>query len=86
MVYVQNMRGEPLMPCKEAKARKLLNNKRATVVQRTPFVIRLTFECEDQIQPITLGVDAGSKHIGLSATTEKTELYTAVHYQTCQDQ
>lgn len=77
MVYVQNMRGEPLMPCKEAKARKLLNNKSATVVQRTPFVIRLTFECEDQIQPITLGVDAGSKHIGLSATTEKTELYTA---------
>ena len=26
-------------------------------------------------QPITLGVDAGSKHVGLSASTEKRELY-----------
>ena len=77
MVYVQNVHGMPLMPCKEAKARKLLKNNRATVVQRTPFTIRLTFECEDQTQPITLGVDAGSKHIGLSATTEKKELYAA---------
>lgn len=75
MVYVQNVHGMPLMPCKEAKARKLLKNNRAMVVQRTPFTIRLTFECEDRTQPITLGVDAGSKHIGLSATTEKAELY-----------
>ena len=64
MVYVQNVHGEPLMPCKEAKARKLLKNYRATVAQRTPFVIRLTFECENQTQPITLGVDAGSKIAG----------------------
>lgn len=77
MVYVQNIHGEPLMPCKEAKARKLLKNNKAMIVQRTPFIIRLTFECENITQPITLGVDAGSKHIGLSATTEKKELYAA---------
>ena len=77
MVYVQNIHGKPLMPCKEAKARKLLKYNRAVVIQRTPFVIQLTFECENQTQPITLGVDAGSKHIGLSATTEKEELYAA---------
>lgn len=35
------------------------------------------FACENQTQDITLGVDAGSKHIGLSATTEKKELYAA---------
>lgn len=28
-------------------------------------------------QPITLGVDAGYKHVGLSASTEKAELYTS---------
>ena len=28
-------------------------------------------------QPVTLGVDAGSKTIGLSASTKKQELYTA---------
>lgn len=77
MVYVQNIHGEPLMPCKEAKARKLLKHNKAVAIRRTPFVIRLTFECENQTQPITLGVDAGSKHIGLSATTEKKELYAA---------
>ena len=26
MVYVLNIKGQPIMPCKEAKARKLLKN------------------------------------------------------------
>lgn len=77
MVYVQNIHGDPLMPCKEAKARKLLKSQRAYVVKRMPFTIQLTFACENKTQPITLGVDAGSKHIGLSATTENKELYAA---------
>lgn len=65
------------MPCKEAKARKLLRSNRAKIVKYEPFTIQLLFDCEDQTQPITLGVDAGSKHIGLSATTETQELYSA---------
>lgn len=77
MVYVLNMQGQPLMPCKESKARKLLRDNLAIVVKREPFTIQLIFECENQTQDITLGVDAGSKHIGLSATTNKKELYAA---------
>lgn len=77
MVYVLNIEGKPLMPCKEAKARKLLKQNKAKIVKREPFTIQLLFECENQTQNITLGVDAGSKHIGLSATTEKKELYVA---------
>ena len=77
MVYVLNIEGKPLMPCKEAKARKLLKQNKAKIAKREPFTIQLLFECENQIQNITLGVDAGSKHIGLSATTEKKELYAA---------
>lgn len=77
MVYVLNIEGKPLMPCKEAKARKLLKQNKAKIVKREPFTIQLLFECENQTQNITLGVDAGSKHIGLSATTEKKELYAA---------
>lgn len=77
MVYVLNIEGKPLMPCKEAKARKLLKQNKAKIVKREPFVIQLLFECENQTQDITLGVDAGSKHVGLSATTEKKELYAA---------
>lgn len=77
MVYVLNIEGKPLMPCKEAKARKLLKQNKAKVHKREPFTIQLLFVCENQTQDITLGVDAGSKHIGLSATTEKKELYSA---------
>lgn len=78
MVYVLSIKGSPLMPCKEAKARKLLKINRAKIYKREPFTIQLLFECENETQDIALGVDAGSKHIGLSATTEKKELYSAV--------
>lgn len=77
MVYVLNIQNKPLMPCKEAKARKLLRDNLARVIKREPFTIQLIFECENQVQDITLGVDAGSKIIGLSATTNKKELFSA---------
>ena len=74
-VYVLNKHGEPLMPCSPRKARLLLKQKKACVVKRTPFTIKLLYGSTGYKQPITLGVDAGSKHIGISATTEKYELY-----------
>ena len=77
MVYVLNIEGKPLMPCKEAKARKLLKENKAKIYKKEPFTIQLLFTCENQTQDITLGVDAGSKHIGLSATTKEKELYAA---------
>ena len=77
MVYVINKNGKPLMPCKEAKARHLLRDKKAKVVKKIPFTIQLLFDCEENIQPISLGIDAGSKHIGVSATTESKVLYEA---------
>ena len=77
MVYVLNKEGKPLMPCKEAKARHLLKQNKAKVVKKIPFTIQLLFDCENITQPVTLGVDAGSKHIGLSATTETKALYEA---------
>jgi len=77
MVYVISIEGKPLMPCKEAKARKLLRDNKAKVIKRTPFTIQLLFVCENITQPITLGIDAGSKKIGISATTETKELYAS---------
>ena len=70
-VYVLNQYGEPLMPCSPRKARILLQQKKAKVVKRTPFTIQLLYGSSGYKQPISLGVDAGTKHIGLSATTEK---------------
>lgn len=77
MVYVINKNGNPLMPCKEAKARHLLKDKKAKVVKKIPFTIQLLFDCEENVQPISLGIDAGSKHIGVSATTETKVVYEA---------
>lgn len=74
-VYVLNNHSEPLMPCSPRKARVLLKNKKACVVKRTPFTIKLLYGSAGYKQPITLGVDAGSKHVGLSASTEARELY-----------
>jgi len=72
MVYVLNKNGQPLMPTERyGKVRRLLKESKAVVVKRCPFTIKLTYETEDIVQPVTLGVDAGSKHIGLSATTKK---------------
>lgn len=74
-VYVLNMHGEPLMPCSPRKARLLLKEGKARVVKRTPFAIKLLYGSAGYKQPVTLGVDAGSKHVGLSACTESRELY-----------
>ena len=65
------------MPCSPAKARLLLKEKKAIVKRRTPFTIQLTIATGEARQPVTLGVDSGYKHIGLSATTEKAELYAS---------
>ena len=75
-VYVLNKHGEPLMPCSPGKARLLLKQQKACVVKRTPFTIKLLHGSAGHKQPVTLGVDAGSKHVGLSASTEKRELYS----------
>ena len=78
MVYVLNQDGQPIMPTvNHAKVRVLLKNGKAKVIKRCPFTIQLLYPCDNQTQPISLGVDAGSKHIGVSATTESKELYSA---------
>lgn len=76
-VYVLNMRNEPLMPTTPARARKMLRDGRAVVKKRTPFTIKLTVPTKEYKQDIALGIDAGSKTVGVSASTEKEELYTS---------
>ena len=44
------------------------------MVKKTPFTIQLLYNSTRYTQPVALGVDAGSKHIGLSASTETKEL------------
>lgn len=78
MVYVINKQGQALMPTERfGKVRRLLKNSLAHVVCRIPFTIQLDYDTTDYTQPVSLGVDAGSKHIGISATTSEKEMYAA---------
>lgn len=78
MVYVLSASGKPLMPTqRHGRVRHLLERGEAKVVRRTPFTIQLTYETAERTQPITLGVDAGSKTVGISATTESKEVFAA---------
>ena len=74
-VFVLSVNGQPVMPCKPRKARILLRNGLAKVVKRTPFTIQLNHRTKEYVQDISLGVDSGYKHIGVSATTTKYELF-----------
>ena len=76
MVYVLSQNGQPLMPTENhAKVRVLLKQRKAKVVKKCPFTIQLQYESTTHTQEINLGIDAGSKTIGVSATTETKVLY-----------
>lgn len=78
MVYVISQDGQPLMPTdRHGKVRRLLKSGKAKVVKRCPFTIQLLYNSTDYTQEISLGIDAGSKHIGVSATTQNRVLYEA---------
>lgn len=78
MVYVLSKTGQPIMPTMDhRKVRLLLKTNKAKVVRRTPFTIQMLGISHCYTQPVVLGVDAGNKTIGLSASTEKQELFTA---------
>jgi len=77
MVYVISKNGKPLMPTKRyGKVRRLLKQKLAKVVKREPFTIQLLYDTTDYTQDVTAGIDIGSKTVGVSAVTEKEELFS----------
>jgi hypothetical protein len=78
MVYVLNKNNQPLMPTdRHGKVRRLLKEKKAKVVKRTPFTIKLLFDTMDYVDVLTLGVDSGSKTIGISVSSKSKEYYSA---------
>ena len=79
-VYVKNQDGTALMPCTEAKARKLLEAKKAKTVGYRPFTIQLCWQCEGQVQDITCGIDKGSSVTGLACVSNGMVLLAAEIY------
>jgi hypothetical protein len=49
-VYVKNHDGAALMPCTQAKARKLLQTGKAKIVDYRPFTIQLAWQYEGQFR------------------------------------
>lgn len=73
LVYVLDKNEQPLMPTHNgAKVRVLLKQKRAKVVSECPFTIRLLYESTSFTQPLTLGVDTGSKYVGSAVINDVT--------------
>jgi len=82
-VYVRNKNGKPLMPCKPAKARKLLREEKAKVVNRCPFTIQLLWDCEENVQEVTVGIDKGSHITGFSCVGNGKILMSGeIHHRT----
>lgn len=77
LVFVLNKDGKPLMPCKPAKARRLLRNGKAKVVSRLPFTIKLLYGSSGYKQEVILKVDSGSKIVGCAAVCEGKVLYAS---------
>lgn len=69
-VFVFNMRGEPLMPCTQRKARVLLKENKAIIYKYNPFTIQLTYTTGETAQDCHIGVDTGSKHMGIAVTSK----------------
>ena len=66
------------MPTKRGNmVRHLLKAGVAKVVRYEPFTVMILRDVGHCVQAVTLGVDVGVKHIGLCASTEKRELYSA---------
>jgi hypothetical protein len=69
-VFVKNMRGNPLMPTTNQKARKLLKLGKAKIYQYNPFTIQLLYATGEAVQPINIGIDTGAKMVGVAITSE----------------
>lgn len=65
LVYVLSQDNKPLMPTRDCgKVRWLLKHKRAKVIHRCPFTIKLLYKSTEFVNNLILGIDTGSSHIG----------------------
>lgn len=76
-VFVLSREGIPLMPTTPRRARLWFKAKRARVARHDPFTIQLCFQTTSYRQRVTIGVDTGSKTVGIAATANGETLVQA---------
>ena len=80
MIYILDKTGTPLMPTqRHGKIRRMLKNGEAKVIKQIPFTVQILKDTTAFTHPITIGIDSGSQHVGISATTETQELFSGQH-------
>lgn len=77
VVYVLDVNGNPMMPTSRfGKVRRLLKDKKAKVIRRNPFTIKLLYKTETYVvQSCVLGIDTGSAHVGTAVYSKGKILY-----------
>jgi hypothetical protein len=81
MVFIISKEGETLMPTeRHRKVRQWLFQGKAHVISSAPFTIQLLFDTTNETQLITLGVDTGHNEVGLSAVSQRRELFSAIAF------
>ena len=83
-IFVLDHQGNPLMPTRRHnKVWYWVRKGMAKVVRREPLTIQLCFETTAYRQAVTVGVDTGSKTVGIAATTNGAVVSQAeVHLRT----
>jgi RRXRR protein/HNH endonuclease len=81
LIYVQNNKGQPLMPTRRHnKVWYWLRKGLAHVVRREPLTVQLHFATTSYTQMVNVGVDTGSQTVGIAATTNNEVVYQAEVY------
>ena len=86
-VFVRNADGSPLAPTKRfARVRKMLRDGEATVFSHDPFTIQFTTQHDTgPVAQMSLGIDIGSKHVGLSVV-DGTQEHLAIQVDLLEDE
>ena len=80
-VLVLDNHKQPLMPCRPARARKLLRDGKAAVFRRYPFSIVLKERQGGETQSVALNVDPGSKTTGVALVASFQRGHVALYGQ-----
>ena len=72
-VFVVDSDNKSLLPTTSRRARHLLKDGKAKVIQIMPFTIQLNRTIDKPIGAFTVGLDDGAKHVGVAIINEHTQ-------------
>lgn len=72
-IFVVDADDKPCLPCHPARARKLLRQNKAIIKTVVPYTIKLNKVIDNPVGSFTVGIDDGSKEVGIAVVNEITE-------------